>query len=379
MKKAIVSVTNDLSTDQRVHKICLYLTGKGFEVLLVGRKRSFSLPVEDRPYTCRRMKLLFVKGPLFYAEYNIRLFFFLLFRRAGLLVSNDLDTLPACSLARFFKRCRLVYDSHEYFTGVPELQQNSFARRTWVALERLTVPRVKRMMTVSSSIAKMYEELYRREVFVVRNVPSLQFRTPPLKDEEKKSLRAELGLPADKKLVILQGAGINVQRGAEEAVQSMQHLDDVNLLLVGGGDVFQTLRKLAEKEGVEDKVIFRDRMPFDLLRKHTQACDLGLSLDKDLSINYRFSLPNKIFDYIHSGIPVLASPLVEVKKLITEADCGDFIESHDPLHIAEKIMRMLSSPDRTERWKQSLVKASERLCWENEIRTLDKVYEGYDG
>jgi glycosyltransferase involved in cell wall biosynthesis len=377
LKKAIVSVTNDISTDQRVHKMCLYLTQKGFDVLLVGRKRSFSLPIEDRPYRCKRMKLLFCKGPFFYAEFNLRLFFFLLFRHADLLVSNDLDTLLPNFIIRALKRCRLVYDSHEYFTGVPELQHNSFARRSWITIERFTVPRLKRMITVSSSIAKMYEELYKREVFVVRNLPSVQFRSLPLNNEEKDKLRIELKLPIDKKLIILQGAGINIQRGAEEAVRTMQYLNGYCLLIIGGGDVYKDLKKLSSSLSLSEKIIFMDKIPFTLLRKYTRACDLGLSLDKDTSVNYRFSLPNKIFDYIHSGIPVLASPLVEVKKMIGEFDVGDFIENHDPSHIAQKIESMFANEDRMNRWKHNTIKASEKLCWENEIQILEKVYKGY--
>src|SRR4051812_31053441 len=95
MKKIVISVTNDLSTDQRVHKVCTTLAANGFKILLVGRKLKDSLPLIHMPYVHKRMFLIFKTGPLFYLEYNVRLFFVLLFARADILHANDLDTLAA--------------------------------------------------------------------------------------------------------------------------------------------------------------------------------------------------------------------------------------------------------------------------------------------
>src|SRR5690554_2991253 len=121
-KKIIVSVTNDLYTDQRVHKVCMFLYENGYEVLLVGRKLKNSEPITDRPYSIKRFKLVFNAGALFYSNYNLRLFWFLLFTRFDVLLSNDLDTLLANYCAHRLKsKSRLVYDTHELFTEVPEL------------------------------------------------------------------------------------------------------------------------------------------------------------------------------------------------------------------------------------------------------------------
>jgi len=127
-KRAIVLVTNDLSNDRRVDNTCTVLTDLGFAVTLVGRHRKSSRPLAKRAYNTYRMRLWFCKGFLFYAEINMRLFFFLMARKCNLIVANDLDTLlPAYEISRL-KACALVYDSHEFFTGVPGLFLSAFIR-----------------------------------------------------------------------------------------------------------------------------------------------------------------------------------------------------------------------------------------------------------
>ena len=166
--RAIVSVTNDLYTDQRVHKVCTFLVAQGYEVLLVGRKRRSSIPLPPREYKTHRMKLLFETGAKFYAFFNFRLFLFLLFRKADILVSNDLDTLLANHLANKFKRkTRLVYDSHEYFTEVPELTSRPKVQKIWLKIEEWIFPKLKDVYTVNGSIAEIYSKKYKKNIRIV--------------------------------------------------------------------------------------------------------------------------------------------------------------------------------------------------------------------
>ncbi|HLG03882.1 MAG TPA: glycosyltransferase, partial [Bacteroidia bacterium] len=307
--KAVVSVINDLVTDQRVHRTCTTLHEMGYEVLLVGRRKRDSLPMPARPYATHRMKLPLEKGPGFYFVFQLRLLFFLLRNKADVYVANDLDTLwPNSLAARFYKR-PLVYDTHEIFTEVPELAQGGFKKSVWKWLERRLFRKLKYVFTVNDSIADWYDKKYGIRPRVVRNIPRIPAGMRAFS-------RADVHLPENKKIVLLQGAGINVHRGAEEAVEAMKFLDGVVLLIIGGGDVLPKLKEMAQTKHLEGKVIFVDKLPPDELRAWTRLADLGLTLDKDSNINYRYSLPNKIFDYIHAGIPVLASDLVEVKKII---------------------------------------------------------------
>jgi hypothetical protein len=193
-QKIIVSVTNDLTTDQRVAKICNTLIELNFDVILAGRKLGNSLPIQ-RPYTTKRFNLWFNKGPLFYANYNIRLFFFLLFSNVDVLWSNDLDTLLANHLAAKFKNKRLIYDSHEYFTEVPELINRPKIQKIWKRIERKILPQLKDVFTVSQSIGDLYKKEYNIDVKLLRNVPL----------QNKETVNVENIKIEGKKILIYQG------------------------------------------------------------------------------------------------------------------------------------------------------------------------------
>jgi glycosyltransferase involved in cell wall biosynthesis len=119
-------------------------------------------------------------------------------------------------------------------------------------------------------------------------------------------------------------------------------------------------------------------MSYKDMMAHTKLADLGLTLDKDTNINYRYSLPNKLFDYVHAGIPVLASNLIEVRKVVEEFEIGEIIESHDPKNLALKINEMLSS-NKLETWKANTTKAQAVLSWENETVALKKMISELNG
>lgn len=372
MKKAIVSVINDLSTDQRVHKVCNTLEKLGFEVTLVGRRQRSSLPLLDRTYSTKRMFLLFEKGPLFYAEFQFRLFLYLLFHKADVLVANDLDTLwPNFQISKL-KSAPLVYDSHELFCEVPELQNNPKKKSIWKTIERKIFPKLKYVFTVNDSIANIYSEEYKVDVKAVRNIPLLSNQST-ISHANKDAL----GIPTDKKIIVLQGAGINIDRGAEEAVEAMQYVDNAVLLIIGSGDVMDVLKKMVQDLKLSSKVKFIGKVPFQKLVQYTRHADLGLTLDKDTNINYKYSLPNKLFDYIHAGVPVLASGLVEIKKIIDEYTIGDCIVSHDPKHIADKMNAILLDENKLQLWKKNTKIASEKLNWENEEKQLIEVYSKF--
>lgn len=362
-QKIIVTVSNDLSTDQRVRKMCTSLQNLGYDIVLVGRKLPNSLPIE-RPYKVKRFKLWFNKGGLFYANLNIRLFFYLLFGKYDRIHANDLDTLLPAYLISKWRNKPLVYDTHEIFTEVPEIQ-GRWVKKVWQGIENYIFPKLSQILTVNKSIADFYGNRYTKDLKVIRNIP--EKRTTKFT-----KTRDDLSLPNDKYIIISQGSGINVDRGNEELLLSTQFLENALLLFVGSGDAIPSLKKIAFELNLENKVRFIDRMPYEEMIQYTANADLGVSLDKPNNLNYLFSLPNKIFDYISADTPMLASNLIEVANIVNSYKVGLVIDEINPEAIALGIESMRLKGKGI--WKESLQTASIELTWENEAKILKSFY-----
>ena len=357
-------------TDNRVHKVAVSLQKMGFEPVLIGRLLPESHDV-NRDYQTYRMKLLFRKGAMFYFEYNLRLFFYLLKAEIDIFVSNDLDTLPSNYLASRIKRKPLVYDSHEYFTEVPELIGRPVVRTIWTWLEKLLVPKVDAAYTVCDSIAEVYRDLYKVDFKVVRNLPvcsATEKITHPMTRSHRMSNSS--------KIILYQGA-LNLGRGVGAAIRSMPYLDGVELWLAGDGDLTNDLKELVVEMKLESKVKFLGRLPLHQLHEVTHQADLGISLEEDLGLNYRFALPNKLFDYIQAGVPVLVSNLPEMMHIVEHYQIGAIAETHQRKELAGLMKTALFDQEKRLVWEQNLPRAAAELCWENEEKVLQDIYVAY--
>ncbi len=357
VKRVIIAVTNNLQTDQRVFKVARTLMENGYEVLAVGRKTN-SKQITNPLIPIKIFNLWFNKGMFFYANYNIRLFLFLLFHKFDIVLSNDLDTLPASYLASLIKRKNIVYDSHEYFTEVPELVGRQFQKNVWLWFEKRIVPKLKYTYTVSSSIADVYKRMYGVDFKVVRNVP----------------MRKDfVATRSDKKILIYQGA-IQQSRGIELMIEVMQYLDDVELWIVGGGYLEDEIHALTNSLRLTHKVKFLgEQTPFDL-SKITPQASLGMSLEEDVGLNYKYALPNKLFDYIQARIPVLVSNLPEMKRIVEQNNIGKVLYDRTPQNVAKQITQMLTDEQQRKEWVENLQKTADTLTWENESQILINIF-----
>lgn len=369
MKRVILSVTNDLVTDRRLEKTATLLTNEGYNVLTVGRRYRQSPPLSPRKYQTKRLHLLFKKGFFFYAEYNLRLFFFLLFKKVDILTANDLDTLLPNFLVSKIRKKKILYDSHEYFCGLPELTNRPFVRSVWQSIEKICFPHLPVVITVSQSIAILYDSLYpnrKMKVQVIRNVPTKKGLTIT-------ATRTSLDLPVDKKIIIMQGS-MNVDRGAEELVRAMLTIENALLLLVGDGDIIPELKQLVVSLELEKKVLFIPRLTPDKLFNYTGLSDIGCSLEKDTNLNYRYCLPNKLFDYLLAQLPIITSDLPEMSNIVKTYEVGLVLEEYSPEAIAHSIKKLIEDEELYKFCKKNTAKVISEFNWEKEGQLLRQLY-----
>jgi glycosyltransferase involved in cell wall biosynthesis len=365
-KRVLVSVTSDIVTDQRVLRTAELIGKSGSEIIVIGRRLPVSPDSDRLPFRCIRYSMLFSKGFLFYKFFNLRLLFTLLSRKADLLVANDLDTLLPNYLVSVIKRIPLVYDAHEYFTGTPDLEKRPFVRGVWKFIERMIIPRLKHMITVNESIAALYKEEYGIEPVVMHNYSRPFTGTA--------ASREELGIPGEDLLCVLQGTGINRGRGGEEAMEALLHVDRVHLLIIGRGDTLKEMRDRVPDLNLTERVTFLPVMMWEDMMCHTAMCDAGLSLDAGSSTNSRFSLPNKIFDYMEAGLAIIATELPEVSEVINTAGCGIVIAGNSALEIASAMRQLRDNRSLLKQLRDNSVAGRSRWSRESEEEKVRDVY-----
>jgi glycosyltransferase involved in cell wall biosynthesis len=277
-----------------------------------------------------------------------------------LLVANDLDTLLANYLIAKLKRVPILYDSHEYFTEVPELINRKKIQRIWEKIESYIFPKLPLAITVSNSIANIYSKKYGIPVHVIRNVPEINVKYKII------DIRKELNLH-HRPILLYQGS-LNIGRGIEFLVESMSFLENVYLLIIGSGDIEQDLKRKVKELNLQDKVIFLGKIENQKLKSITPNALLGFSLEEDRGMNYRFALPNKIFDYIHASVPVICSDLPEMKTIVEKYKVGLSLNYYQMTAeaFANTIKNIVKDNQTISFWKNNCAIASKELCWENE-------------
>lgn len=358
MKHLVFAVTNDLNYDQRMIRICTSLAEAGYSVTLIGRRFSHSPALVPRSFTQKRLFCFFRTGKCSYLEYNLRLFFYLLFVKVNGICAIDLDTILPLFLISKLKGIPRVYDAHELFCEMKEVVSRPKIYKMWKWVERHTVPKFKHGYTVNDAIAQEFHRLYQVRYQVVRNVPVLH----PISIQ-----------PKPEKYILYQGA-VNEGRSFETLIPAMKFVN-ARLVICGEGNFMQAARQLVRVYGLSDKVIFKGRILPNELRQYTRQAWAGITLFENKGLNNYHSLANRFFDYLHAGLPQLCVNYPAYKEINNQYPVAVLIENLLPETIAGGLNELLNNKNLYDQLQQNCLQAREAINWQQEEKKLLEFYK----
>ena len=359
MKKITFTVTNDLVYDQRMQRICTSIANAGYDVVLIGRKLKKSNPLKQQPYRQKRLFCFFTDGKLFYLEYNLRLFFVLLFIKVDCYCAIDLDTILPNYFASLIKGKKRVYDAHELFTEQKEIVTRPSIKKMWLSVERFAVPKFQHGYTVNEFIVNEFKTRYGVRYSLVRNLPKLNRIIPAPNSENP--------------FIIYQGA-VNEGRSFETLIPAMKKVN-ARLVICGNGNFFDQLKKLIKENEVDDKVELRGMVQPDELRNITPQGSVAVMLFENTGLNQYQSLANRFFDYIMAGVPQLCVNYPQYKAINDQYHVAALINDTSEETIANGLNNLLENNVVLDQIRTNCITAREKLNWENEEKTLLEFYK----
>jgi glycosyltransferase involved in cell wall biosynthesis len=296
--------------------------------------------------------------------------------RPDILHAHDSNALVSVAFAARSLGIPYVYDAHDLWLGRPRRERSrlyfALNQLYYSLVERLLVRRAAAALTVSPPIA---EHLARRyglaEVALVPNYPEPPGQTHP---RDIRALAGAEGLPVDARVVLYVG-GLMAGRGLEQLVDAAAMVERAELVFLGDGVLAEPLRRRATANGSGERVHVLPPVPSADLIDVAASADVGVSPIVPSCLNYRFSLPNKLFQYMAAGLPVVASDFPQVREVVVGAGCGVVVDTRRPAEIARGINTLLADPESAramgERGRRAV---EERFNWATSARALLDVY-----
>ena len=341
-----------------MHRICGSLAGAGYEVTLVGRELPGSPPLDKKNFRQVRLKCWNQKGKLFYAEYNLRLYYYLQRQAMDGICAVDLDTIIPCLRVSRKKKIPRIYDAHEFFTEMKEVRTRPLVHKSWLRLEQSTVPQFKHAYTVSEGLAEAFRKRYGVSFHTIRNLPLLR-PLPPAGPPEK--------------FILYQGA-VNEARSFETLVPAMKEVD-ARLVICGDGNFMDQLKQLVKDHGMEHRIELKGMLMPEQLREVAGRARVGLCLSEKEGLNQYLALPNKFLDNIHAALPQVAMNFPEYRKINNRFRVALLIDDTDPPTISAALNKLLHDDVLNAELRTNALRAREELNWQHEEKKLIEFYQ----
>ncbi len=299
---------------------------------------------------------------MFYAEYNIRLFFYLMFTRLDLICAIDLDTILPCLFISKIRNKTRVYDAHELFCEMEEIVSRPAICKMWKAIERYAVPQFKHGYTIGEYYAEEFKQMYGVAYSIVRNATILK----PFVESH----------PTEQ-YILYQGA-VNQGRSFETLIPAMKKVNS-KLIICGEGNFYTEAQELVRIHHLSDRITFKGYLPPAQLSEYTRNAYVGITLFTNQGKSNYLSMANRFFDYMHAAIPQLCVAYPEYIKANQQFEIAVLIKETAENVIADALNELLENKERYQLLKYNCLKAREEYCWQKQEITLLTFYQSLLG
>lgn len=301
-----------------------------------------------------------------FLSFNFRLFLTLLRGEYDVVHAHDLWVLPGVVASRWFHRKPVIFDAHEFYRGLEIFRRKKFSGWVWRMVERLLLPRVDALIAINSHQARLYRELYPHipEPVVLMNLPSR---------EEITRLSGDVPFARRKREIIFQGI-LKPGRGLLQAIDALQQIPDGILRIVGDGELREAIQQRINSRRLQERVQLVGQIPSRELIPQSARARAGLVLFEPTNLNYRFASPNKFFEYVMAGTPLIASDIPTFREFLKQHPVGILVNPRQPQEIAAAMRRLLTNRKEWEQYHQACLRARQEWNWENQESRLVELY-----
>ncbi|MDR3609092.1 MAG: glycosyltransferase [Ignavibacteriaceae bacterium] len=301
---------------------------------------------------------------LFYLRFSVIISVRLLTAKADMIFAEDIYTLPFAIIFGKLKGAKVFYDSREVYGHLAGLSKRKNIQNLLRWIENLFIRFTFKTITTGELDSKYLEKKYNlKDTIVIRNLP--------LYDEIKMpfDFRGYYTINEDVKILLYQGVILH-GRGLGPLFEVLKGIKNCILIIIGGGEHEQYYKELAIQKGLNDKVFFFGKVMLKDLLYYTAGADIGLCIIENLSLSYYYALPNKLFEYIITGVPVFASNFPQMVNIIDKYKVGEYISPENPIEIKEALQKLIDDKDLRKTFRNNCLKAAMELNWEKEIEKL---------
>lgn len=370
MNKSIIHCTiSPCDNERRIFNEAFTASRNGYQVAIVALKTP-DLPVYSTVNSIPLERIAIKNwqgGPLKFLLFNLKLFFSLMHKNFQILHCHDLWVLPAAALAVCLKRGRLVYDAHEYYRDLEIFQKKKMSGFLWAVAEWIFIRKAEAVIVINRHHLQFFRRSYPflKQVVVLMNYPFLT---------DYPSEKSEIGFDGRENKIIFQGI-LKQGRGLPALIQSMEKVETGTLEIIGHGELESELRKLVAAKNLQNLIFFKGKMEWDKLLRETGKCRAGLVLFQSHTRNYAHASPNKFFEYVMTGTPVIASDIVTFQEFNSEFEVALLVPPDSIDEISSAIRTLLNDQFTWKRLHENCIKARKKWNWEAQEKVLLDVYQ----